>query len=156
MSRAEVSGVTPAPLPLPLLPLLPLIPSPPVNPESPAEAGGCCWAPPEGVWGDRSPQSLKKVGFLSTLMRETAPRTPEHCPQPLPQFPNLRWPCPFREPNKVTILVMSKPQSPEIISGWKKFSVSLRVPLIVSRYPDEGHLVSQTDPGGILSFKSDI
>lgn len=95
MSRAEVSGVTPAPLPLPLLPLLPLIPSPPVNPESPAEAGGCCWAPPEGVWGDRSPQSLKKVGFLSTLMRETAPRTPEHCPQPLPQFPNLRWPCPL-------------------------------------------------------------
>lgn len=47
------------------------IPSPPGSSESRAEAGECCWAPPEGGWGDRSLQGLRKVDFISTLMKET-------------------------------------------------------------------------------------
>lgn len=47
------------------------IPSLPESLESWAEAGGCSWAPPGRVWGDRSPQGLRRVDFISTLVGDT-------------------------------------------------------------------------------------
>lgn len=43
-----------------------------------------------------------------------------------------------------------------VISRWKKFSVSLRVSLIGSGFPDGCQFVPQIHPGRILSFKSDV